>query len=375
MDIRLLLEQIFNTLNRHDNHILIMAVYLALALLAAVLRIITHLHFNAALLAFQMEARKDIKEKKDITLIKNNLLRKIVAEYKRIAERAVTTIPTKQIVNRTISTMSLLGWKYDNIIPLIKSLENGLLLVGLILAVVFPQDAFTYGTVAVGVFLLTRLLSAFFNAQGVKNHLTDEIILYVEREIGRFFQADSGSAVLRLKDDLTSAIALQTKNYTAVTEKVIESMSETLSKMSTNITTSHDSLNESAARLAASTTKISTAAELLATHMQGHSNALSNQLITLVTAIDSTKEAMENLSTHQQAIIQQSEYIESNQKTLETALESYESSLQNLTKSLGESLGAFINLHAQSSANAVNEALKTNLEKILKLSTQGGKTP
>lgn len=411
-DLTMFFQEIYFILNQQHSHSVIMLVYLVLVLVAIGLRVMAHLHFRGLLLAFQLDARKEIKNRGEVSNLKFGLLRKVTAEYIRIADKAVTTVPTKELVNRAVGGISLVGWKYENIIPFVESLDNGLLLVGLVLAFIFNSQAFVYGSLAIVAFLITRISAAFFNARGAKEQLADELLLFIEREVGQFFASDSGGAVLRLKNDLTEAINNQAKTYketmalisnnmtnamdnvattminaaNAIGPIVAKAMDEKLINMNTTLShtlddwehalqessKSHMALNDSTERLAHSSSRIQSASELLATHMQGHSNALSEQLLTLVSAITATKEGLDTLATQQASLTKQAQYIEMNQHTLENSLASYEASLQNLTQSLGDGLGAFINLHAQTSAKAVNDALKNNIDRILNMQNPKG---
>ena len=409
-------ENVFDALNRQDNHLVILVVFLALVAVSVVLRIIAHVHFRGALLAFQLDARKEIKAKGDVAGIKNRLLRKTVAEYIRTAERAAAVAPTAQIVQRAVSGMSFLGWRYEAILPFVEGLDAGFLWAGLVLALAFGEQAFMYGSVAVAAFVLTRLVSAFFNARAAREQLIDEIHLYVEREISRFFASDSAGAVLRLKNELVDVIEKQAATYKETMEnighvmatvitKTSDNMEATMSKVSESMATTTTtigpavatamgeklinmndtltatiagwekalgeatslqiSMNESSERLAHASGRLQSSSELLATHMQGHSGALSEQLVALVAAVDAMKETAANFAEQQEALTQQAKYIERNQQTLEASLHSYESSLQGLTGQLGDSLGTFINLHAQTSAQAVNDALKAGIDRVI----------
>ena len=404
-------DNLFTTLNQQGNLTIIMVVYLSLVAVALILRVVAHLHFRASLLAFQLDTRKEIKDKTDVAKLKNGLLRKVVADYIHTAERAVTTVPTKQLVNREIAKMSLLGWRYESILPFVRSLDTGLLIVGLVLTIAFSQDAFVFGTLTAIAFVLTRLCAAFFNADNAQAQLSDDIQLYIEREIGRFFASDTSGAILRLKNDLTDSIGKQSIAYKETMEnighimvssisKISDSMTETTASIGPAVAAAMDiklinmndtltgtlqnwekaigeatslqtSMNESSEKLTHATTKLQSSSELLATHMQGHSNALSGQLVTLVGAIDAIKASVDHFAAQQEALAQQAKYIESNQKTLDTSLHAYEESLKGLTGSLGEGLGAFINLHAETSAQTINDALKNNLDKMKHLSRTG----
>jgi len=415
-------NDLFNILNHQDNHVIIMIVFLALAALVMLLRVISHIHFRGMMMSFRSDAKKEIRSIEDFGKLKCAFLKKTILEYKRIADKAVTQVPTSQLVRRQISTMSFIGWRYDGMLPFILELERAFLWIGLILAVVFPEFGFVYGVLAVMVFLFIRISAAFFDFTGAREQLGDEILIYIEREAGRFYSTDTGGAVLRLKGDLTGAIGLMTANLEDIMRKMSDSLSDTTSAIGTtmaettasigetmteatravgpalaaamdekllnmneNLThTLHgwesalskgvslqSAMNDTSDRLGQTSLKLQSSAELLATHMQGHSNALSEQLVTLVAAVESVKDGVGLLSTQQEALTQQSEYIERNQQALEASLQAYEASLQGLTQSLGDGLGAFINLHAQSSAQAVNDALKGNMDRIMLLAGKG----
>jgi len=371
-------------------------------------------------MSFRSDAKKEIKSLDDFKKLKCALLTKTVTEYKRVADRAVTQVSANQLVQRQISQMSFLfiGWKYDSMLPFISEMERAVLWIGLILAVVFNDFAFAYGLLAILLFLIIRGVSAFFNFNMAREQLAGEVLIYIEREVSRFYASDTGGAVLRLKNDLTGAISSMTSNMENIMGAIADSLAKTTSaigntmaettasigktmtettlavgpalaaamdekmiNMNTNLAHTLKSwedalseavglqttMNNTSDKLGQSSTRLQSSAELLAKHLQGHSSALSEQLVALVAAIETVQSSITTMNTQQEALTHQTSYIERNQQTLEAALVAYESSLQGLTQSLGDGLGAFINLHAQSSAQAVNEALKSNLDKIMQL--------
>jgi len=405
-------ENMFTTLNRQDNQLIIMVVFVALVAITLILRVVARLHFSGSLLALKMDTRKELKDKTEVAKLKNNMLRKTVAEYIRNAERAVTAVSTRQIVDRIVAKKSLLGWRYESILPFVEKMEKGLYWIGLILTITFTEQAFVYGSLAAIAFVLTHIFAAIFNVGNIRDELADEIHLYVEREVGRFFASDTSGAILRLKNDLTETINKQAVTYKETMENIGHIIASALSKVSDNMTEATNSIgpsvaaamdeklinmndtltetlknwekalseatslqtsmNESSERLSFAGAKLQSSSELLATHMQGHSNALSGQLVTLVSAIDAMKESVNHFAAQQEAMTQQVKYIESNQQTLDTSLNAYEESLKGLTSSIGEGLGTFINLHAQTSAQTINDALKANLDKMVSIARQGG---
>jgi DNA repair exonuclease SbcCD ATPase subunit len=343
------------------------------------------------------------------------LLRRTVASYIQVADKAVTRIPAAELVERQVEGLRFVGWRYSSLAAFVEGFEGGLLWIGVLLAVVFNEYAHVYGVLAVAVFLLLRLTAAVFDFRGERARLCDELLIYIEREVGRFYASDSGGAILRLKNELTEAQGRQTEALSAglshlatvltenaeglgktitettkgINNQIAEAIKEKLVDMNTTFTSTlaawekalteataiQTGMNTSAEALSKAGARLQSSAELLSAHLQGHSNALSDQLIQLVRAVESVKEIAALLEARQETMTRQSEYIQRNQEALETALASYEASLQGLTQSLGDGLGAFISLHAQSSAQAVNDALRGNLERIMRLSSHRGDGP
>jgi len=400
-------ESILRVLDRHDNHVLLVAIFAITTLTLIALRMIAHIHMKAALKLFYVDTKREIRTREDVMRLKYRLLRKAVADYKQVAERAVTNIPTLRIVERVISNMSLLGWKYTGLLPLIEALESAILWIGLIFAIVFITYAHVYGITAVALYLFLRLVSAFFNVREAKSQLIDEMVIFIDREIGRFYASDSGGAILRLKNDLSEVVGKQTTAFKTTMETIAGTMQNSNKEVSDSMIAAANSIgtviaqaidekllnmninmekitsnwetalekaaetqgkmNETAERISMSGARLQNAAELLATHMQGHSNSLSEQLVSLVAAADAVKDSVRELSAGQAALTRHSEYIESNQAAFETALSAYEKSLQDLAHSLGDGIGTFVNHHAREASDAINKTMDANIAKILNL--------
>ena len=420
-------NQLLNTLNRDDTQVVIMAVYSAFLLAIILLRIASHMHFWGQLAIVKQETHKEIKSKDDIKkLIRGYLLRNIVADYQKIAERSVTSIPTRAIINRTLSSMNFFGWRYDNIIPFVESMENGFLFLGLILAILFPSSYFGYGLMAIIAFVLTRVCMTFFNARAARAMLEDEINIFIEREIGRFFPSDTGGAITRFKNDITVVFEKQTVAYKEImrdtmksidssisttVDKVTSEMSKSSYEMTRNLLTSVHSLGPTIAKslddklagldrelssvgsslkdtmkewevslirasgyqtsisntskdLESTFKRFHSSAELLNTYLSGHSKALSEHLLGLVKTVEAVQEGIDAFSIQQELSAGQAQFIEKNQHALEEAIQSYETTLQNMVQTMGSGLGAFIDLHAQTSVQTINDAIKVHLDKI-----------
>jgi len=375
-------DNLHNFLNTRDNYIIIAIIFTMSYCLAYLLRFIMCMSFRSSLFMFRLDS-KEIKIRDDIKKIKNSLLKKTINEYIRTAEKSVSRIPTASIIEKNITGMSLLGWRFVSVGSFTESLENGLLLVGLILAVVFGDFAFMYGTLAVAGFLFAKLIAAFFDYKTARLSLSDEMLIFIEREIGQFFAADAGSSVNRLKNDLTESVNKQTsvlktaieefgqKISSVVGESLISihskfenrlaALDEPLNKWSESITQAEKTqsmINDAAEKLNEGINGMNTASVALCGQLAEHNRMISEPLMSLAS---SAATAGENQETY----LSQLKYIERNQLALDNTLQLYETALQNMTRQLGDGLGAFLQMHAQNAALNVNEVLQANVNKIV----------
>ena len=395
-----------NVLGGDQNQVLVVMVFCSFCAALIVIRMISHLHVAGVLALFHRETVREIKNRGEVAKIKNRMLRKVTADYIRVAERAVTNVPTRQIVNRAVSNMSLLGWRYDNLLPFIEAFEAASIWIGLILALVFSEFAHVYGLIAIGSFMLLRFSASLFSVRSFREQLADEMAIFVEREIGRFFAADSGGAILRLKNDLTDALDKQAKTYKSAMENISTTMQSTMKEISTSMiaaadsmgtiiqsgmdenlknmnkelgeafvkwekaldkgAATHEQINMSAERISQAGHKLQVASELLATHMQGHSGALSNHLVSLVDSIESLKDGYTHLAEHQSVLAKQAEYIAQNQESFEKIASSYEAALQKLSVTIGDSIGTFVGVHTAESVKTLNSAIEANIDRLNK---------
>jgi len=419
------LREVLN--NSEEAQVVVLAVYSLLVVAIILLRVISHTHFWGQLTIVKQETSKEIKSKDEIKkVIRGYLLRTIVADYLKNSERSITNIPISQIISRALSNMTLFGWRYDNILPFIEAMENGFIFIGLILSILFADSFFVYGLVAIIAFVLTRVFMAFFNARAARTMLADEINIFIERELGRFFPSDIGGAVTRFKFELMEVFEKQTISYKDImketlksidtsmattVDKVTSEMGKTSYDMSRNILTAVNSLGPTIAKaiddklsgldrelnvigsslkdtmkeweealvqarhyqtsinitsgnLEKTFKEFHSSSHLLNTYLSGHSKALSKHLLGLLQAVEAVQESINTFGTQQETFTELAKLIEKNQHILEDSIQSYESTLQNIVQTMGSGLGAFIDLHAQTSVQTMNEALQANLNKL-----------
>jgi hypothetical protein len=341
-------EQLFALLNNPENAVIVMAVFFCCYLAAILLRIVACLHFRSLLLRFRMDI-KEMKTKEDIKKLRFGLLKKVIADYIRIAEKNANRIPTNALTQRQVAGISMLGWRYTGLLPFIEKLENSLLWVGLILAVVFDGYAMVFGSIAVGGFLLSRLAMAFFDFNEARDMLGTELLIYTEREIGSLFPIEAGLAAAFPKRELTEAMEKISAMMAEAAEKRLADINGLLAKPMEDWGKTLASAGKVQGMINDAAGKIQEAANVLAAPMGEHGKALSR------------------FAAGQENMLTQAKMVEQNQKALETAYQSYEASLQNLVQSLGDGLGVYLKLHGQTAAQAVGDALAVNMEKMQRI--------
>jgi chromosome segregation ATPase len=237
---------------------------------------------------------------------------------------------------------------------------------------------FLYGVLAVGGFLLFRLMTAFFDFRTAYSILSSNLLIYLEREVGQFYTSDTGAALLRLKSDLVEAITRQTaglqesvgklsnnlveaidKKLTGINDTVKKSMEE-WDKVLSNAGNVQGSINEAAERMRVAVSDLTSVSESLTGGLSDNNKSVSEQLAALT-------EATASFADEQKAFLTQAGLIERNQHILEKTYQSYELSLQNLTQQLGDGLGAYLNMHAQTASKAVSDTMAANIDKIAQL--------
>jgi len=243
-----------------------------------------------------------------------------------------------QAAERAVSGLHFFGLKHTAIMPFVEKTEYAMLAAGVLFAFIFPQEAAVYGFVAVLVFFSFRVAALFFDMHESRKQLVNEVMDFLQLEIAVKYATDTTTALVHLKSDLTEAIA--------------------------NMADTFCGIPGGAEQLALASEKILSASDLLAAQMKGHAGALSEQLFTLVSAIEEMKAEIKLLHTMQSALAKQSGFIETNQAALQNSLHAYETSLQDLTRTVGDGLGAFINLHSQTAAQTINDAMRANIDAL-----------
>ena len=384
-------------LSRDNNIPYVFAAYLGLCLLIIILRVIVCVGLQTLFGFFRLNA-KPINVRSDLEKVRSGLLKNIITDYIKIAEKNTSGVHLSAIVKKYMLRLSFLGWSYDSMERCILGFEPMLPIMGFALAVIFNSSEYSimFGVAAVGVFAIMRLFAGLFDFSLVSARLSAELIEYVEREVGQFYAGDFGTILLRFKSDMSAALKNQASTLSSVITSLEENLSgalnltmKELSKEMTGIGSILDKPlkdwaavlhsasvaqaknNESLQQFEGVANQLKAAAGELDVVLKTHVKTLGGELGKVTQHIDnlalSGKEMKDSSEGYKQSVSVLQEhikYIEKNQSMLQDALGHYESSLQSITQKMGDGFGSIVDYHMAGAYQSLNTSLQNNMNKI-----------
>jgi len=373
------INDLIDILSRSENIHYVFAGYMGLCLLIVILRIIVCVGYQTHFGIFRLNA-KQINVRSDLEKPRHGLLKNVVADYIKVAEKNTSGVHLTAIIRKYILRLSFIGWSYDSMERFILGIEPMLPVIGIALAVVFSKyENFnvTFGVAAVVVFALIRLFAGLFDFQLVSARLSAEMEEYIEREVGQFYAGDFGTVLLRFKGEVSTAIKNQADTLSSVIANLEKNLSGALSltmkelsgEMSnigtvldrplqewamaiTSASAVQSKNNEAFSRFENAAEQLKAASGELDTVLRTHVKTLTLELGKVTEHIDvlslTGKELKDSGDTYKQSISVLEEhikYIEKNQSVLQEALGHYESSLQSITQKMGDGFGSIVDFH------------------------------
>jgi prefoldin subunit 5 len=392
------INNLISMLSKNENIPYVFGAYLGLCLLIVILRVIVCVGYQTHFGLFRLNA-KPLNARADLEKARFGLLKNIIADYIRVAEKNTSGVHLTAIVRKYILRLSFIGWSYDSIERCVLGFEPMLPIAGFTLAVIFSgyeNYNVMFGVASVGVFAVLRLFAGLFDFQLVSARLSAELEEYVEREVGQFYAGDFGTILLRFKSEITAAL----KNQADTLGKVITNLEENLSgalrltmkELSSELTgigavldkplrewaavlssasSAQAKNNESMLKFEGVSNQLKLAAGELDGVLKTHVKSLSSELAKVSGHIDllalSGKEMKESSDGYKQSLSVLEEhikYIEKNQSALQDALGHYESSLQSITQKMGDGFGSIVDYHMAGAYQSLNSSLQNNINKI-----------
>jgi hypothetical protein len=386
-------------LNQPDAGAAAFGVFLGLCVLTAVLRIVLCVGLQTQYALFRLNA-KSVTSKADLEKIRFGMLKNIIADYIRTAERNVAGVHLDAITHKYLLKLSFIGWSFDSMERFITGFELMLPVAGLAMALIVETLRTPFGVTAAGAFLLLRILAAVFDFQLAREKLAAEIVEYVEREIGQYYNSDFGAALKQFTVNVAGALSKQAESLRDVIQKLESNLSGAvgliLKEMSSELAGVSGALHkplqawseaitsaiadtagvqqksaESLRLMDGAVTRLKSASEALEVSLKNHTAKLAGlfdgfgaNTEKLADAGQALRQSTENAQNRYGVIDEQVQYIKKNQALLEKAVVRYEQSLEGLTLKMGDGFGGILEFHIQKSYQALNENLQNNIGKI-----------
>ncbi|MDR1913011.1 MAG: hypothetical protein LBQ68_00810 [Clostridiales bacterium] len=395
-----ILNQVSVQLSNPTNARIALYMFLGLFLLTILLRIIVCAGYQTHYAIFNLNA-KPITDKTGLEKIRFGILKNIIADYVRTAEKNTSGVHLSAIVRKYILRITFLGWSYTSISRFVTGFELATPFIGLALSLLYSNhdsnNQLMFGLGAVCSFVSLRLFASLFDFEYARDKLEAELIEFVEREVGQFYAGDFATILLRLKHDISVALRDQATSLSTVITNLekklsiaigdavtnsfakIQSLGSSLDKPIAALATTIDKTaeqinknNESISRFEDITVQLSSVSDNFATNLNTHVTSLSEQFNTIARQIEKLaaasadiQESNENVKKLVSVLQDQSQYIEKNQTALKDALTNYEASLESITQKMGDGFGSIVDYHMSGTYQTLNSGLQGNINKIL----------
>lgn len=390
-------------LNTPQNSFNVFICFIALVLIAFLLRLVVYIGYQAQLALFRLNA-KEIKSKSEIKDTHSPFLNRIMKDYIRTGDKNVSPRSARDVVDKHTSRLNFVGWGYGGMSSFVVAIENHVVFLGIILALVFEDYRFAFAVSAVAAFVIMRLAAAIFDFVTVRERLSQEAAEYIDREIGQFYAGDLGSQITRFKNELSAALLRQSEVFSDSVKKMGSDISGvmklSLQEMSKSIDATmvrvsdfggelseplenwkkavHEAVlaqNQFALGIASfenTSRELCESAKALSGGLGGNSDAMRVQsglireeITKLMEIITTFQKASTPLIAQGDGINKQLAYMERNQKTLEHSLQRFELIMEDMTRKLGDGFGSIIDYHIQNSYSMLNNALEDNIKQIV----------
>lgn len=367
-------------------------------LFAIILRIILSVSYQGQLTAVRF-SKKDKYSK---------LLNKIIRSYKETAEKGIANINTEQIVNKYTMQLNLIGWSFESIDKLINKIETQAPLIGIATLFIADTDKMWCGGATAIIVLVYWILGSILDYKSAKDKLIVTLIDYVDNQEGIFYVKDLGSIIISFKNELQSTMLNTDKILSNEIHKMnmtlndnfkysMDNISKTLESSMKSLVDYSNMLKEPMSDWKNNIESAYKVQEILNTNTNALKDVVSdfnnlytqfdkqleNQNTLLTNLMEQIQKQIQQLyniannsdenikinAVNNEAVQKQLKYIETNQELLNTSLQKYESSLEQFTSTMSESVGNIINLYSQNAAESMDSAIDKFVNKISKTNT------
>lgn len=399
----------YNGVQNPNYHILrdVIMIYILAVILYLIFRVIVCTGFQMNLTRFYF-SNKEISSINDIKDTKSRLLNKVIKSYVKSAEKGISYIDINAITENQLLKLNFLGWNYKSIENFLNGLEYAFLIFGILFWLSFERELI-FIVITIIAFVLIKIMSSIFDYSVTKEKLLNEIILYVEREVGQFYITDLAfsvqnfkmemkevfniqtktlsDSVLKISTDMANAIIVSNKQLNENIDKTINSLfsitdilekpliqwKESLEKAvksQVSINTTFEKIYNAASSFENVTNELAEKLESYSLVYKKYEDKANNEIIQLTSVTEKLLISNKDNSEIIKSLRNQFDYIEENQKLLKESIQKYELTLEDVTKQMGSALGGIVEYQMQSTYKNISEYIKEDISKITNSSNE-----
>jgi hypothetical protein len=368
----------------------IMAIFLgAVAAVALVLRIILFSSYSGGIALINMAA-KEIKTKADVEKLKGGTFARAAKEYAAMAAGGARA-DALDVARMTVTKNRLYFFNFKSMAGFIRLMEWAFLPF-VILFVLASTTQTEFVMLSAGIFLLMIILAAVFDIDGAKDRYVTTLAYVLARDVGRLFPMDATSAVYAFGKDLDGYLSRQSTMYNEVLNKIKSeftgAITANISAMAKGVDATlksiakHESLEAAISRWAeavdksASVTagsadageKIAAASVAMAAYggaMKDNRDEIKEDIVLLTNAVQKLNMLAASMEARNTAMDGELGLVIENQKALETAVASYETSLKEITAQMGDAMGKIVAYHLGGAGGQIADSIADSIKGAL----------
>ena len=335
----------------------IMAIALGVvAAIALLVRIILFSSYSAGIALINMAA-KTIKSKDDVEKLTGGSFARAAKEYAAMAAGGTRT-DALDVARMTVTKNRLYFFNFKSLAGFVRLLERAFLPFA-ILFVLASTAQVGFVMLSAAIFLLMIILAAVFDIDAAQDKYVTTLAYVLARDVGRLFPMDATSAVYAFGKDLDEYLNRQSAMYNEVLNKIKSEFSGAITA----------NMSAMAKGVDATLNSIANHDALYSKSLKESREEVREDIILLTNAVQKLNMLAASMEARNTAMDGELGLVIENQKALETAVASYETSLKEITGQMGDAMGKIVAYHLGGAGGQIADGISDSIKGALTSAT------
>jgi len=345
-----IITEFFSNFNQTES---IMAISLGVvAAIVLVMRIILFSSYNTGIALINMAA-KTIKTKDDVEKLAGGTFARAAKEYAAMASGGART-DALDVARMAVTKNRLYFFNFKSMAGFIRLLERAFIPF-VILFVLAADVGMEFVILSAGIFLLMLILAAVFDIDAAQDRYVTTLAYVLARDVGRLFPMDATSAVYSFGKDLNEYLNRQSVMYNEVLNKIKSEFTGAIA----------DNVSAMAKGLDATLNSIANHEALYSKALQDSRVETREDIVLLTNAVQKLNILAASMEARNTAMDGELGLVIENQKALETAVASYETSLKEITAQMGDAMGKIVAYHLGGAGGQISDSIADSIKGAL----------